>query len=65
VPAEVGLARKSAEATRFETAFDLAFHQRVRAGFLALAAAEPERFRVIDAQDDLETVFARVLAAID
>lgn len=45
----VGLARKGAEVTRFESAFDLAFHDRVRAGFLALAAADPGRFVVIDA----------------
>jgi dTMP kinase len=64
VPAEIGLSRKGAEQTRFETAFDLAFHQRVRAGFLALAAAEPGRFRVIDARSDAEAVFERVLAAV-
>jgi dTMP kinase len=65
VPAEVGLARKGDEQTRFESAFDLGFHQRVRTGFLALAAAEPDRFRVVDARDDAEAVFAKVLAAID
>ena len=34
------------------------FHDRVRAGYLALAAAEPQRFLVLDAtrdRDDLET----------
>ena len=61
---EVGLARKSAEdRTRFETAFDLAFHERVRAGFLALAAAEPHRFRMVDAGREPDVVFADVLAA--
>ena len=35
--------------TRFEAEFDLAFHRRVRDGFLALAAAEPDRFVVVDA----------------
>ena len=45
-PVEVGLARKApADVTRFEAEFDLAFHRRVRDGFLALAAAEPERVR--------------------
>ena len=45
VPVEVGLARKApGDVTRFEAEFDLAFHRRVRDGFLALAAAEPERF---------------------
>jgi dTMP kinase len=63
LPAEVGLHRKQGEQTRFETAFDLAFHQRVRSGFLALAAAEPERFRVIDARADPDSVFDQVLTA--
>ncbi len=50
VPAEVGLRRKHnvAETNRME-AKDLAFHQRVRQGFLELAAQEPDRWRVIDA----------------
>ncbi|MGP4110415.1 dTMP kinase [Streptomyces sp. 4N509B] len=32
------------------------FHQRVRAGFLALAAADPSRYLVIDAGQDTESV---------
>ncbi len=48
VPAEVGLSRKADEANRFENRLDLAFHQRVRDGFLAVAAAEPDRFVVVD-----------------
>ena len=65
VPAGVGLARKGSEQTRFETAFDLAFHERVRGGFLALAAADPGRFRVIDAQAGADGVFEQVVAAVD
>jgi dTMP kinase len=50
LPADVGLGRKLPDdQTRFELAFDLAFHARVRDGFLALAAAEPDRFAVVDA----------------
>lgn len=50
LPVEDGLARKApGDVTRFEAEFDLAFHRRVRDGFLALAAAEPDRFVVIDA----------------
>jgi dTMP kinase len=63
LPAEVGLRRKGAEQTRFETTFDLDFHRRVRSGFLALAAAEPERFRVVDARAEEEQVFRHVLEA--
>ncbi len=64
VAPEVGLARKDADRTRFETAYDLAFHERVRAGFLALAAAEPARFVVVDAGADRDAVTARVLEAV-
>jgi dTMP kinase len=41
-----------------------AFHQRVRAGYLALAAAEPERWETVDGSGDLELVGWRVLAAV-
>ena len=59
VPVEVGLARKSdAETTRFEAHFDLAFHERVRAGYLARAAAEPDRWVVVDATAPEEDVLA-------
>lgn len=64
VPVEVGLARKSPDDhTRFETEFDIAFHERVRAGFLALAVDEPERFAVIDATRDIDAVTDAVVAA--
>ncbi|MBI1239521.1 MAG: dTMP kinase [Alphaproteobacteria bacterium] len=47
---EAGLARATARGAleRFEQA-GLAFHQRLRAAYLALAAANPERIAVIDA----------------
>lgn len=64
LPAGVGLGRKRGEETRFETAFDLAFHARVRSGFLALAAADPGRYAVIDAQAAADEVAARCLAAV-
>lgn len=61
VPPEVGLARKvEASRNRFEAAFDLEFHRRVREGFLELARQEPDRWRVIDATRDGEAVFADV-----
>jgi dTMP kinase len=66
VPVEEGLARKSpADVTRFEAEFDLTFHRRVRDGFLALAAAEPARFAVIDASRSPAEVAAAAVAAID
>ena len=65
VPPEVGLARKKGdEVTRFEAGFDLAFHRRVRDGFLALAADEPGRFAVIDATGSFDVVHDSVAAAV-
>jgi dTMP kinase len=65
LPVEAGLRRKSPDdtETRFETAFDVDFHLRVRAGFLEMAAADPARWVVVDADRDAEAVFADVLAA--
>jgi len=70
VPVETGLARKSAaETTRFEAHFDRAYHERVRAGYLALAAADPDRWIVIDAsapeQDVLEAARAALLDFVE
>lgn len=66
VPVEEGLARKApGDLTRFEAEFDLAFHRRVREGFLALAAAEPGRFAVIDASRPSGDVAAAVATVAD
>jgi dTMP kinase len=50
LPAEAGLARRLGEAApdHFEREA-IAFHERLRAGFLTLAAAEPGRWLVLDA----------------
>ena len=45
---EQGLARKQSLKDRFELE-DLSFHRRVREGYLKIAAAEPDRWLVIDA----------------
>ena len=66
IPAEDGLARVApGDVTRFEAEFDLEFHRRVRDGFLALAAAEPGRFAVIDARLPAPDVAVAVAAAAD
>lgn len=70
VPVEIGLARKSdAETTRFEAHFDRAYHERVRAGYLALAAAEPDRWVIVDASapeaDVLAAAGSELLAFLD
>jgi dTMP kinase len=66
LPVEAGLRRKSpGDVTRFEAEFDVAFHRRVRDGFLALAAGSPERFAVIDATAAPEVVATAVNASAD
>lgn len=68
---QVGLerARRRIEATsgpreeRFELEA-LAFHQRVRAGYLQLAADEPERFLIINGADTIEVIFAAISARV-
>ncbi|HUG28956.1 MAG TPA: dTMP kinase [Candidatus Limnocylindria bacterium] len=65
VPPEIGLGRKTGAArNRFESAFDLEFHERVRAGFLELAGEEPARFRVIDSARHIDAVTPDVIAAV-
>ena len=41
------------------------FHEKVRAGFLELAAAEPKRFRVIDASRSVDEVTLDIRKIID
>ena len=66
LPVEIGLARKAPDdRTRFETSFDLSFHQRVRNGFMAMAAADAGRFVVIDASGDPADIARRVVRAVD
>ena len=61
-----GLARAGARGRpdRLEAA-DLAFHQTVRAGFLALAAAEPDRYLVLDASGPPDEIATAVRAAVE
>jgi dTMP kinase len=66
VPVEVGLARKApGDVTRFEAEYDLAFHQRVRDGFLAIAAAEPDRVVVVDASAHFAVVSAAIVDSVE
>ncbi|HKN47434.1 MAG TPA: dTMP kinase, partial [Candidatus Polarisedimenticolia bacterium] len=52
-----------ADETRFERE-DLAFHERVRAGYLNLARHEPGRFAVVDARGTEAEVQTRVQQAV-
>jgi dTMP kinase len=63
---EEGLRRKrdTDEVNRFESTLDLAFHRRVRDGFLALAAAEPDRFVILDGRLSPEQTEVAVAEAL-
>jgi len=66
LPPSTGLARaaqRGGAEQRFESK-GLAFHERLRAGFLSIAAAEPQRCRVIDADAGIEEVAEAVWAAV-
>jgi dTMP kinase len=66
LPVAVGLARARARRgpeQRFE-AMDEAFHERLRQGFLAIAAAEPKRCIVLDATGTIADVHRAVVAAV-
>ena len=65
LPVEAGLGRKADEVTRFEAFQDLAYHERVRAAFLGFAAAEPDRYAIVDATGDETAVLAGAVAALE
>jgi len=67
LPAEVGLDRAHARAgaeMRFESK-GMAFHERLRTGFQAIAAAEPGRCAVVDATASMDDVEAAVWTAVE
>jgi len=65
VPVATGLARAGhrGETNRLDRE-ETTFHQRVRAGYLTLAAAEPERIAVVDGTGTVDEVHAAVRAAV-
>lgn len=66
-PVAVGLARTSDRRNqpgqpredRFERE-KIEFHEQIRAGFLQMACAEPDRFRIVDASGNVDEVAAAV-----
>jgi dTMP kinase len=67
LPVERGLARRrrhDAEQNRLDRE-TRQFHTRVRKGFLALAAKEPRRLKVIDAKPDPDRIAADVMAVVN
>ncbi|WP_423224054.1 dTMP kinase [Candidatus Amarolinea aalborgensis] len=67
LPVDVGLQRKAAGAgeewNRMEQE-TLAFHARVRRGYLTLAQAEPARWRVLDATQPVQALQAAMRAEV-
>jgi dTMP kinase len=72
LPPEVGLARawkqiNNGTRTDIESRFEketLAFHEKVRSGYLELARLEPERFRVVDASKSESQVQKEILGIL-
>ena len=68
-PVELGLARTRARQKapgapdRFEGE-QIAFHRRVRDGFLAVAREEPDRVILIDSTREVNAISAQILAAV-
>jgi len=73
LPAEVGLGRALARngregLTQSEGRFEaeaLAFHQRIREGFLARAARWPQRFRVLDAAQTPDAIVEQAMKHLE
>lgn len=66
IPIEAGMARKrenSVEWNRLDD-YELAFHERVRQGYFALAEAEPDRWITIDATKEKNQVQEALRTAI-
>ena len=67
LPPQEGLARAGGRASQIEDRFEakgLAYHQSVRAGYLAIAQNEAERVTVIDASASEDAIFAQLQGAI-
>ena len=62
------LANEALNLNRMEDRFeqlDISFHEKLRAGFLEIAAQEPQRCHVIDASQDLDKVTEDIQKIID
>ncbi|HEY7322648.1 MAG TPA: dTMP kinase [Candidatus Binatia bacterium] len=72
-PVEIGLSRTAQRRSQIgvglgEDRFErekLEFHERVRRGFLELARAEPDRFRIINAAESAQAVAEAIKKIID
>jgi dTMP kinase len=66
LPVELGLKRAGERSApdRFEQEKQ-EFFERVRAAYLAMAAAEPQRYRIIDASGSIDEVQYRIKRVLD
>jgi len=68
VPVDVIVARRGAETGRRWDRFEVegrAFHERLRDGYLRLAAAEPRRFVVVQGDRDESAIAAEIAREVD
>lgn len=70
IPASEGVARSArrlkdevSQEDRYEN-MDLTFHERLRDGFLKLAAQMPERIKVLDARNEIDEIARSVYALV-
>lgn len=66
LPVDIGLSRAMSRGDgeqRYED-MDIAFHQRLRDGFLDIAKREPDRCKVVDASGSEEAVAERISAVV-
>jgi dTMP kinase len=66
VDPEVGLRRRQVGGDEWNRldAYQLQYHERVRQGYLLMAAAEPSRWRVIDASQPFDMVQSKIQEAL-
>jgi dTMP kinase len=67
LPVEVGLRRKAGgdgDAWNRMEQKEIAYHERVRAGYLAMAGQEPDRWVVVDATQDIDTIQAFIRKSV-
>ena len=66
VPVEVGFARIAGRQRRDRLEQEsVAFHERVREGFLRCAARDPGRVKVVEGQEPVEEVAAEIRSHVD
>ncbi len=67
LPVEIGLerTRRRSEWNRFEDTEEVAFFERVRAAYLALAAEEPDRFEIVDGSGSVEEADTAICGIVE